>query len=141
MAHHQLATHARASVLTPGYSAAASTAARRQMPAARSGGQRRTVSSAMSRRSGRTARRTSWSLSLSVVGLGRLFAVGQDLYATGPATMYHHDANGWTQIEFPFASFGAALTGSAANDLYVVGGGGGFLHYDGIGWISIAAPT
>jgi hypothetical protein len=48
---------------------------------------------------------------------------------------------GWVCQEFPSLAPQNAIWGTAKDDVYVVGDGGGIFHFDGVVWTQMATPT
>jgi len=48
---------------------------------------------------------------------------------------------GWVCQEFPSLGAQHAIWGTAKDDIYVVGDGGGIFHFDGLVWIEMPTPT
>lgn len=60
-----------------------------------------------------------------------------DIYAVGYRVIMHFDGSEWTQKTFSLLSLNA-VWGSGPQDVYVAGGLGRILHYDGTDWVAMA---
>ena len=77
----------------------------------------------------------------TMLGNGTLFKIwgtaDDNLWAVGsPGLIAHFDGNRWRKIDSPTEAPLIAVHGSAANDIFAVGGQGGgeILHFDGDSW-------
>jgi len=58
-----------------------------------------------------------------------------NLYAISFNKIYHYDGNLWSQVDYDFSgTFTKSISGSSANDIYVVGYQGDIYHFNGNSW-------
>jgi len=62
-----------------------------------------------------------------------------DIYAVGAGAILHYDGDAWTVTTGPSTWNG--VFGTAANDVWAVGGGGSIAHFDGTSWTNTMLPS